>query len=74
MPASEGHNTPSHDVIPISIALLQLDARMAAALAMGNFASTAILHRARFALTWPIHDSEDGEVWRWRFTRTAGEA
>lgn len=37
-------------------------------------ASTTILRRAGFALTGPVHDPEDGEVWRWCFTRAAGRA
>jgi GNAT superfamily N-acetyltransferase len=35
-------------------------------------ASTMILRRAGFALTGQVRDPEDGDVWRWRFTRTAG--
>jgi ribosomal-protein-alanine N-acetyltransferase len=37
-------------------------------------ASTVILRRAGFALTGQVHDPEDGDVWRWSFTRTAGGA
>jgi RimJ/RimL family protein N-acetyltransferase len=37
-------------------------------------ASTVILRRAGFALTGQVHDPEDGDVWRWSFTRTAGRA
>lgn len=37
-------------------------------------ASTAILRRAGFALTGPVHDPEDGNVWRWRLHCAAGLA
>jgi RimJ/RimL family protein N-acetyltransferase len=37
-------------------------------------ASTIILRRAGFALTGQVRDPEDGDVWRWHFTRTAGHA
>ncbi|NJO22357.1 MAG: hypothetical protein HC868_04730 [Sphingomonadales bacterium] len=74
MRASEGYMRPSHHVMPILIVLLPLDARLAAAVAIGNLVSTAILHRAGCALTGPIHDPADGDPWRWCFTRTAGQA
>jgi RimJ/RimL family protein N-acetyltransferase len=37
-------------------------------------ASTIILRRAGFALTGQVRDPDDGDVWRWCFTRTAGHA
>jgi ribosomal-protein-alanine N-acetyltransferase len=37
-------------------------------------ASTTILRRAGFSLTGLVQDPEDGDVWRWCFTRTAGRA
>ena len=58
---------PSYHAMPISIALLPLDARPAAALATGNFASTAILRRAGVTLTGLAHDPQG--VWHWCLTR-----
>ncbi len=68
MPANKGRVRPSHHPMPISIVLLSLDARPAAVLAIGHFASTAILR--------PIHDPKDGNVWRWclRHVHAAGRA
>ena len=37
-------------------------------------ASTIILRRMGFALTGPVRDPEDGDVWRWCFKRTAEHA
>ncbi|MFM9847587.1 MAG: GNAT family N-acetyltransferase [Hyphomicrobiaceae bacterium] len=59
----------------LNIALAQDDVREIRAHTLpAENASTIILRRAGFALTGPVHDPEDGEVWRWCFTRTAGRA
>jgi RimJ/RimL family protein N-acetyltransferase len=59
----------------LQIALADDDVRevLAHTLPVEN-ASTVILRRAGFELVGPVRDPEDGDVWRWCFTRTAGRA
>lgn len=59
----------------IDLALAQDDVReiRAHTLPEENF-STVILRRTGFALAGTVHHPEDGEVWRWSFTRAAVSA
>jgi [ribosomal protein S5]-alanine N-acetyltransferase len=59
----------------LNIALAEEDVREVRAHTLpAENASTAILRRAGFALTGQVHDPEDGDVWRWSFTRATGRA
>lgn len=59
----------------LQIALAEHDVREVRAHTLpAESASTIILRRMGFVLTGQVRDPEDGEVWRWCFTRTAVSA
>jgi len=59
----------------VQLALAQEDVREVRAHTLpAENASTVILRRAGFVLIGQVRDPEDGEVWRWCFTRIAGRA